>query len=166
MEKSPEYIFLIPEFVSLTGLTENQRTNRSTMAKIAPHTKVNPSERIKESRDIVEKLRGKDGLLCIEDSQTADGLVLDRPNILYSQRQNPNDQGLMKNRGKLRNPYKFKDWVVVHSRSNKGPDDSQNCISTLKAAGETYGIEFNTPLIVKCSGTVSQWISSLERDIK
>ena len=65
MEKNIEYIYLIPEFVSLTGLTDNQRSNRSTMAKIAPHTKVNPSERIKEARNIVEKLKGKDGLLCI-----------------------------------------------------------------------------------------------------
>ena len=168
MERSPEYIYLIPEFVSMTGLTEKQKNNRSTMAKIAPHTKVDPSDRIKQSRSIVEKLRENDGLLCIEDSQTMEGMVLDRPTVQYAGTQCPNEQGLMKNRGKLRNPFKFKDWVVVYSRPDRpgDKDETQNYIDTLKNAGKTYGIDFAAPLLVNCSGSASDWISSLREDMK
>lgn len=40
---TPEYIYLIPEFVSPTGMDDDQRANHGTMKAIAPYTKLTPS---------------------------------------------------------------------------------------------------------------------------
>ena len=46
IEKVPEYIYLLPEFVSPTGMTDDQRAQHSTMKTIAPYTKLTPNQRI------------------------------------------------------------------------------------------------------------------------
>lgn len=38
--------YLIPEFISLTGMSDEQRQNYSTMKAIAPYTKLKPEERM------------------------------------------------------------------------------------------------------------------------
>ena len=38
--------FLIPEFVSLTGMSDEQRADYSTMKDLAPYTKLEPFARM------------------------------------------------------------------------------------------------------------------------
>ena len=46
--------YLIPEFISLTGMSDEQRANYQTMKEIAPFTKLEPSQRMKEQDHIKE----------------------------------------------------------------------------------------------------------------
>ena len=46
--------YLIPEFISLTGMSDEQRADYRTMKEIAPFTKLEPAERMKEQDQIKE----------------------------------------------------------------------------------------------------------------
>ena len=41
-----EYVNLVPELVSLTGMTNDQRADFNTMKTLAPFTKLNPEKRM------------------------------------------------------------------------------------------------------------------------
>jgi aubergine-like protein len=45
--------FLIPEFISLTGMSDEQRANFNTMKSIAPYTKLSPKERVNQTNQLV-----------------------------------------------------------------------------------------------------------------
>lgn len=45
-KEETEYIYLIPELVSLTGLTDAQHSSKDTLRDIAPFTKLTPKQRI------------------------------------------------------------------------------------------------------------------------
>lgn len=48
--------FLLPEFVSLVGLTDEQRNHYETMKKIAPFTKLTPNQRMTETMKLTQTL--------------------------------------------------------------------------------------------------------------
>ena len=43
----PHVVYLIPEFVSLTGMSDDQRANRNLMKEIAEFTKMTPDNRVR-----------------------------------------------------------------------------------------------------------------------
>ena len=45
--------YLVPEFISLTGMSDEQRANYNTMKDIAPYTKLHPADRVQETTDLV-----------------------------------------------------------------------------------------------------------------
>lgn len=45
MVENPVYIYLIPELVSLTGMSDEDRANHNAMKEIAPFTKLEPKQR-------------------------------------------------------------------------------------------------------------------------
>ncbi len=45
MVEKPIYVYLIPELVSLTGMSDEDRANHSAMKEIAPWTKLEPKQR-------------------------------------------------------------------------------------------------------------------------
>jgi len=49
IEKTDVKGYLIPEFVSLTGMSKEQKKNFATMKEIAPYTKFTPDERMKNT---------------------------------------------------------------------------------------------------------------------
>lgn len=46
MEKIYHYIYLIPEFMSLVGLSDSQRSSGNLMKDLAQRTKISPKERM------------------------------------------------------------------------------------------------------------------------
>ena len=44
--------YLIPEFISLTGMSDEQRADYKTMREIAPYTKLHPEERMKDQEKV------------------------------------------------------------------------------------------------------------------
>ena len=118
------------------------------MKALAPYTKIDPKDRVKDSLEVVSRLKTSDGLISIKEQQKAEGLVLPRPSVLYSSVQHPTEQGLLKNRGKLQSSHNFKEWMVVYSENKntgKRPTDSDEiyaAVDILKRAGEAYGIKF------------------------
>lgn len=171
IEKVPEYIYLIPEFVSPTGLTEEQRNEHAVMKAIAPYIKLDPNQRYKNSEEMVKKINSSEGLISIKNPHVVEGLVLNRPQILYGGAMiKPNEQGLVKNRGVLHQTQHFKDWLVVYSsrpNSQRDQEEVDQSVATLIKAGATYGITFEEPVhLTVTGGNVESWRDTLMEDIK
>ena len=47
IQEIPHYGYLIPEFVSLTGMSDQQRANKNLMKDLAEYTKMTPDQRTK-----------------------------------------------------------------------------------------------------------------------
>jgi len=67
MIEVPEYVYLIPELVSSTGMTDDQRADHSTMKALAPFTKLEPTDRMKKVREIIDKLNSSKNLIEIKN---------------------------------------------------------------------------------------------------
>lgn len=63
MIEIPEYVYLVPELVSPTGMTDDQRLDHNTMKALAPFTKLEPTERMRKVRAIIDKLNESKGLI-------------------------------------------------------------------------------------------------------
>jgi aubergine-like protein len=53
-----EYIYLVPELVSLTGLTEQQKADFRLMKNLSEFTKLTAQERMKETKKMLGFLQG------------------------------------------------------------------------------------------------------------
>ncbi|ENN72042.1 hypothetical protein D910_08708 [Dendroctonus ponderosae] len=74
----PEIVALLPEFCSMTGLTDRQRENFQLMKAMGDHTRVNPGERMDKLLRFIDRLRGCPGAVAEVkkwDLQLADKLV-------------------------------------------------------------------------------------------
>lgn len=59
-----EFIYLVPELVSLTGLTDQQRGDFKLMQNLAQFTKLTAAERMKQTKKMLNYLQdGKDELM-------------------------------------------------------------------------------------------------------
>ena len=67
MVEIPEYIYLIPELVSLTGMTDDQRSNFQTMKSLAPFTKLSPEARIYDCNLAAKTLNKANTLIKVEE---------------------------------------------------------------------------------------------------
>ena len=169
IKKVPEYIYLIPEFVSPTGMTDDQRSRHETMKTIAPWTKLSPNERIKNCEDVVRKINDAKGLITIKNPKKIEGQMLRMPDIHYQSKVVPDEKGAIRNRGVLKEPYKFQDWLFVYSQGkNRGrdDDDADKAVGLLTKAAQTYGIKFNEPGFMTVDGNAKEWIRTLDEDIK
>jgi len=67
MIEVPEYVYLIPELVSPTGMTDEQRADHNTMRALAPFTKLEPTDRMKKIRNVIDKLNESKSLIEIKN---------------------------------------------------------------------------------------------------
>ena len=168
IEKIPEYIYLIPEFVSPTGMTDEQRAQHSTMKAIAPYTKLSPNERVRNCEKIIEDYNKSKGLIEIKHSMKIEGALLDLPIIRYQGTVRPDEKGAIKNRGVLKEPHKFKDWLFVYSTgrdARRDDEEADDAVNLLKKAGKTYGIEFVEPGFITVGGNTSDWMADIKKDV-
>lgn len=168
IEKIPEYIYLIPEFVSPTGMTDSQRAQHTTMKAIAPYTKLTPYERIKNCETIVNKINDSKGLIMIKAPMKVDGAYLNMPVIKYNANVTPTEKGEMKNRGVLKEPHEFKDWVFVysHGKSSKRDDEeADGAVDILTKAAKAYGVKFKDPAFIVTQGNPKDWMQEIKKDV-
>ena len=138
--------YLIPEFISLSGMSDEQRANFTIMKEIAPITKLKPSERLSQTKILVQVLN-KNGRLKIREPKRITAFQLAQPNIkLYGNYvMKNNGDGNMIVRDKLKEPVDFKDYVVVYSRGKNHKDDDREadelCENLVKAS-QSFGINF------------------------
>lgn len=158
---TPEYIYLIPEFVSQTGMTDNQKANHSTMKAISPYTKLTPNQREKESAKMVNLLNDNSNLFEIKNAIRMDGYCLDRPNLEYTgQTIQADNKGAVRHRGVLKEPFNFTDWMFVYSQgkqSGRDDDDADKAVDLLRNAGKTYGIKFKDAAFLTVGNSVKSW---------
>lgn len=107
--------YLIPEFISLTGMSDEQRADFNTMKSIAPYTKLKPSERVTETTKLVETLN-KNGRLKVGGARRIVAFQLTQPyaKIFNTVVKNQGD-GNMVIRDKLKYATQFKDFVIAYS---------------------------------------------------
>jgi hypothetical protein len=60
IREKPTYVYLIPELLSITGLTTKQRNDKNAMKSLAPYTKLTPKARILESQKIIHQIQSSD----------------------------------------------------------------------------------------------------------
>lgn len=76
-----EFIYLVPELVSLTGLTEEQKGDFRLMKSLAEYTKLTAAERMKESHKMISLLQSEQQLMFdINDKpKPLNGFKMDTP---------------------------------------------------------------------------------------
>lgn len=147
---------MIPEFVSLTGMSEEQKKNFSTMKEIAPFTKLTPDERITDTQKLIDTLNGDD--LRIGEPLRMQGYQLNEPEVkLFSQVFRSKD-GTLRFKDKVKNAVDLKDWVLVYSqgKSSKYDDaDADAFVDLMKEASQAYGIKVSDPGFITCDANFS-----------
>jgi aubergine len=107
--------YLIPEFVSLTGMSEEQKNNYQTMKEIAPYTKLTPDERLQNTEKLINSINGPD--LQIARPRMVEAVQLDDPAVrLASNNVFTARDGTLNFKDKVKQAVNFKDWVIVYSR--------------------------------------------------
>jgi hypothetical protein len=69
IREKPTYIFLIPELLSLTGMTIRQKNDKNAMKAIAPYTKLTPKARFIESQKLIHQIQAADKAKYSEDAK-------------------------------------------------------------------------------------------------
>ena len=111
-----EYIYLVPELVSMTGMRDDQRANHESMKALAPFTKLSPDDRFNESLKIIETLNQSKDTIKIGREIEMNGFVLPQPTIYFKESAQLSN-GNISNRGYLHKPHKFENWVYAYSSS-------------------------------------------------
>ena len=143
-----KYIFLIPEMVALTGLTDEQRSNFKIMKSLGEFTKLTANKRMSETRALLNHIKGDEDIMYdINDKPKAlHGFKLSAPHIfLGKNRQAYVDRGSIKLKERVYDPYEFNDFVFCYSVGQDPQNDiadADEAFDLLKAAAKTFGIKF------------------------
>lgn len=78
--QATSYVYLIPELVSLTGMSDEQRGNNTVMREVANYTKMSPIERCGQVDDLLKNFKG-DSTITIGNQQIMTGYKLPLPII-------------------------------------------------------------------------------------
>jgi aubergine len=80
------YIYLVPEMVCLTGLTDEERTNFNVMKSLGRYTKLTAKERMKETSEILNQLQGEEDLMfnINEQPKLLNGYKYPTPHIILN----------------------------------------------------------------------------------
>lgn len=168
MSKKDIIGYLIPEFVSLTGMSDEQRADYKTMKEIAPYTKLKPEERMEETNSIACVFNNSKKFELGHPKRVQSYQLYQPYARLYNNQvlKNHND-GNMNVRDKLKNSVYFKDWVVVYSlgKNPKYDDkDADELVSVLGKAGAAFGIKFDEPGFITCDPTLQDWKNEIRKD--
>jgi hypothetical protein len=79
LTKTPQAIYLIPEFMILTGMSDNQRESRATMQQVASFVKADPIEKQKRIDALSHRINNAQ--IQINSMAAMEGFKLTRPTI-------------------------------------------------------------------------------------
>lgn len=164
--KKPEYVYLIPEFVSPTGMTDEQRADHNAMKALSPFTKLTPQERVDSCQFVIEDINKANGLIQIKQAKRFEGYLLNPPDLLYSDATiHPDNRGNIKHRGTLKEAFNFSSWLFVYSlgkQPKRSDEEADNAVNLLQTAGKTYGIKFANPSwLTMDSNKIQHWKEDL-----
>lgn len=170
IEKKDILGFLVPEFVSLTGMSDEQRADRGTMQELAPFTKLEPYHRMDKTEDIVRHLNSEGKFhigkpIQIKAHQLPQPYVEVENNLVVKN----HGDGSMNIRDRLRQCVHFKDWVVVysHGKNPKYDDgDADSFVSLMINASKAFGVRFDDPGFITCDPSNNSWRQELQKDIE
>ncbi len=92
---------------------------------------------------------------------------MNRPDLLFSggTKIQPDIKGNIRNRGVLKEPFHFTDWVFCYSTSDADADDA---VALLKKSASAYGVQFKEPgwIAIDRNANVNDWKKQLKTDIE
>ena len=166
IEKKEFKIFLIPEFVSLTGMSDEQRQNHNVMKSIAPFTKLRPDERVEKNEKIIAALN-KSKEINIGDAKIMNAYQLPEPRVQLNSRVFPSDNGSLNFKDRVLKGVKFNDWTVVYSRRNKYDDeDADDLYRLINKASDAFGITFQAPGWIVTDSNINSWKQEILADVE
>jgi aubergine-like protein len=160
--------YLIPEFISLTGMSDEQRSNYNTMKAIAPYTKLAPHEKM-EKTDTIRDILNKGEELVIGDPLKVEGYQLTEPEVKLNSQIFKSKDGTLRFKDRLKTLVSLKDWILVYTtgkNSKYDDEDADNFFSLLQEAAPTYGITISEPGFIACSPNLGEIKQKIDDDIK
>jgi len=115
---------LVPELVSLTGMSDEDRANHSAMKEIAPYTKLEPKQRAEENQSFIKKFNEDpdNQVIKINGQRNVNGFILNELDIELGDGRVSTNNGSFNFKNKLKYPGKFDNWVFVYSAKNNYDD--------------------------------------------
>jgi hypothetical protein len=95
---------------------------------------------------------------------------LPRPNLTFTGASiQPDNRGNVRNRGILKEPFNFTDWVFLYSRGkNKERDDNDadDAYQLLESSAKAYGVKFKSPgFLTVQSSNAEDWKDVIKKDV-
>jgi aubergine-like protein len=167
LEKNEFRVFLIPEFVALTGMSDEQRKDYKTMQEIAPMTKLTPTERFDISTKLTDSINGHE--FEVGRVKKLQGYQLNDPEVKLSSNSVVRAKdGALNFRDKVKESVEFKDWVIVYSLGKNAQYDDQDAddfVDLIHEASAAYKMKFGKPGFITCSSNIKSWKEEIERDV-
>jgi aubergine-like protein len=117
-KEDPMFIYLIPELVNLTGLTDEQRSDWKVMKSVGEFTKLTATKRMAEIKSMRDRINKDDDILfeIAPEPRALNGYVFDSPEIrVGKQKSIQAKQGSINIRENILDPYRFKSIVFCYS---------------------------------------------------
>ncbi len=165
-----EFIYLVPELVSLTGLTDQQKADFRLMKSLAEFTKLSAQERMKETQKMLGVLQGgKEELMFDIDEvpKPIQGFKMPPPEILLGKNKFADVRnGTIFLKEKVLETFVFTDVLFCYSVGRNAKDDQQDAddaYDLLKKASKTFGIEIKQPYYIEVKGgfKLEDWTKEL-----
>lgn len=117
---------MIPELLSLTGMTENQRKNNTAMKALAPFTKLAPKTRFMETQKLIHQIQSSDNsktrndfsMIAIKEPTMVKGFQLNPVHVTMKSTEII-ENGEFSLRKPLLNPALLDDWLLFCSNATK-----------------------------------------------
>ncbi|XP_075032847.1 piwi-like protein 1 [Mixophyes fleayi] len=174
----PGPVFLIPEFCSLTGLTDRMRSDFNVMKDLAIHTRLAPEQREKQVGRFLDYIHKDEN---VQKELRDWGLNFDTKLLSFAGRVAPPEKILLANRAAEYNP-QFADW----SREMKGPSlihvkhldnwlliytrrnyDAANALTqNLFKVSQQMGIKMNKAVMVEVDDSTDAYVKVLQQNVR
>lgn len=125
IREKPSYAYLIPELLSMTGMTMRQRNDKNAMKAIAPYTKLTPKARFIESQKIIHQIQSADRINQKDNKEDFSMIKIKEPTVVKGFQLNPVyvtlkdtekvEDGEFNIKQPLLRPAKFTDWILYCS---------------------------------------------------
>ncbi|CAK67978.1 unnamed protein product (macronuclear) [Paramecium tetraurelia] len=163
-------IYLVPELLTMTGLTDRQRSDYRCMQSVAQYTKLTPQQRDNEIYGFYQNLRkylNKQNIQ-LSDDQNVGGFQLQAPRIFMGNKEYQTDQsGFFMIKDPVFQGSHIRDWFMVYqSRGKNDDDDVDFLVSELQKQGDRIGIRIEKPYyVVLKDNNIQNWMQRLTAEI-
>ncbi|KRX08871.1 Ribonuclease H-like domain [Pseudocohnilembus persalinus] len=177
VEERIDTVFLVPELMFLTGMSDQQRKNHKSMQEVSKYTKLQPNQRVEYIRNIIENIVPQFKQQQIEQQidqnekvnlQEVQGFEAKPPKLFLSHNQEiiPN-KGLFKiQQTAIKSPIFLQnnDWVIIYTKKDNYCDQiADKFLSSLKFSTKAYGITLDSPQMVSLPRmSDDQWVNNVE----
>eukprot|EP00743_Colponemidia_sp_Colp-15_P003871 GILK01004178.1.p1 GENE.GILK01004178.1~~GILK01004178.1.p1 ORF type:complete len:796 (+),score=135.52 GILK01004178.1:65-2389(+) len=178
--RTKDRIYLVPELCSLTGLTDDMRRDFQLMKDMGQHTRLKPTDRLREGTGLVTSILGHDTAskvlanfnITISDRPKAmEGRVLPDEKVWFQTESTIDSRTAdfwnnLRKAGHVRKAIRLSNWMVVHSDRDSDRRVAADFVQALERLGRDYHIEVDRPQMVVTRDSRAQgFLSTLEAEL-